>query len=283
VSQERGQSRLFWVMVSRRRWLRTVTALIPPVTLSVAGAIAGLLCVRALVPAELLRASNDEIGNYLQTLGTIYAVLLAFVVFVVWNQFNMTRELVEKEANEVLDLFRTAKGFSPDVRRPVQHQLRAYVEEVLRHEWPAMALGKELSEEAGEPLDRLWSLLVRFEPVSECHGALYGQMLERFNDLSDMRASRVLASRIRIPIALRILLYAGAFMTIASTYLFAIDSLAVHAIIASALAGAISHVIYVITDLDRCFAGDWQVPRAGFERVQRYMERPDVEVSARSA
>ena len=42
-------------------------------------------------------------GNYLQTVGTIYAVLLAFVVFVVWQQHNDTRSAVESEANELSD------------------------------------------------------------------------------------------------------------------------------------------------------------------------------------
>jgi membrane associated rhomboid family serine protease len=266
-------------MLPRRRWIRTILALTPPVFVSVLVALAGLVLVRAVVPAATLRASNEEIGNYLQTLGTIYAVLLAFVVFVVWNQYNQTRELIEREANEVLDLFRTAKGFADAVRRPIQHQLRAYVEESLRHEWRAMAFGAEIHDQAGGPLDRLWDLLVRFEPVSQCHCALYEQMLDRYNDLSDVRASRVLASHTRIPLALRILLYTGAVMTVASTYLFAIDSFAVHAIVAGALAGAISHVIYLIGDLDQCFAGDWQVPRSAFERVRSYMERPDSETA----
>ena len=263
-------------MATRQRWFRTLAALTPPVVVSIAAAIAGLLLARALVPPGTLRASSDEVGNYLQTLGSVYAVLLAFVVFVVWNQYNQTRELIEREANQVLDLFRTAKGFSDEVRRPVQHQLRAYVEEVLRHEWPAMARGAEIADVAGGPLDRVWDLLVRFEPVSQSHCALYDQMLSGYNDLSDVRAGRVLASITRIPLALRILLYIGAVMTVASTYLLCVESFAIHAIVAGTLAGAISHVIYIIGDLDHCFAGDWQVPRSAFERVHAYMERGEV-------
>jgi hypothetical protein len=56
-------------------------------------------------------------------------------------------------------------------------------------------------------------------------------------------------------------------------YLFAVSSFAVHAIMTGALAGAISHVLYVIADLDDAFAGDWQVPREPFERVRAHMER----------
>ena len=36
----------------------------------------------------------------------------------------------------------------------------------------------------------------------------------------------------------------------------------------AALAGAISHVLFVIEDLDSCFHGHWQVPRDAFLRVQ---------------
>lgn len=44
--------------------------------------------MRRFVPGDALAASNEVAGNYLQTLGTIYAVLLAFTVVVVWQQFN---------------------------------------------------------------------------------------------------------------------------------------------------------------------------------------------------
>jgi hypothetical protein len=54
-------------------------------------------------------------------------------------------------------------------------------------------------------------------------------------------------------------------------YLFAVESFALHASMTAALAGAISHVLYVIDDLDDVFAGDWQVPRTSFERLRRYL------------
>lgn len=49
--------------------------------------VLGLLAFREVVPLDVLRSAEDAIGNYLQTIGGIYAVLLAFVVYVVWGQF----------------------------------------------------------------------------------------------------------------------------------------------------------------------------------------------------
>jgi len=121
------------------RVLRTLRALAPSVIASVGVAVAGLYLARRLVSLEHLRESNEVAGNYLQTLGTIYAVLLGFVVIVVWQQFNDARTYVEREANELLDLFRTAKGFSQPVRGELQRHLRCYLDAVLQEEWLAMA------------------------------------------------------------------------------------------------------------------------------------------------
>jgi hypothetical protein len=142
------------------------------------------------------------------------------------------------------------------------------VQLVLVEEWPAMATCSRAPLEQGSlVLEQMWELLVLHEPSSECHKSLYPEALARFNDLSDSRMSRLASSRLRIPLALRLLLYTGATMTVGSMWLFSVDSYAVHAIMTSALAGSIAHVLYVISDLDDCFNGNWQVPRTQFERV----------------
>jgi hypothetical protein len=259
-------------MTHKARVSATLRAMLPSILTAIVLSLAGLLAVRRLVPAEILRETNDVAGNYLQTVGTIFAVLLAFVVFVVWQQFNDARTQVETEANELMDLIRAARGLPAAVRAPLLQQASAYVDLVLGREWDAMAKNDEAGlEEGARVLDRAWNLLVSYEPASECHKSLYDVALDRFNDLSDTRANRLTSARLRIPLALRLLLWAGAITVVGSMYLFAVERLAVHALMTGALAGAISHVMYVIHDLDECFDGDWQVPRAAFERVRRYL------------
>ena len=259
-------------MTLPRRIYPTLRAMAPWIGGAVALSLGGLLVVRHCVPMAVLRESNDAVGNYLQTLGTIYAVLLAFVVFVVWQQFNETRAHVESEANELVDLIRVVKGLSPVLSVPFLEQAGSYVGTVLDREWRAMATGDEAAlEHGGRVLQAMWDLLVAYEPCSECHKSLYEEGLARFNDVSDRRSSRLSSSRLRIPLALRLLLYSGAAMTVGSMYLLAVERVELHAIITAALAGAISHVLYVVSDLDNCFAGDWRVERAPFERARRYL------------
>lgn len=252
---------------------RTARHLLLPVGSAMVLAVTGLYAVRRAVSADALREANDVVGNYLQTLGGVYAVLLAFVVFVVWSQFNEVRSLVDREANEVQDLHRTVGGLPDTLREPVQAAIVRYVRTVLADEWPAMDHCHEVRfDGASRMLETSWSALCAFDPLTDTHRALYTEALGRFNDLSDTRSLRRSAASTRIPLALRMLLYSGATVVVGSMYLFAVRSFAVHAIITGALAGSLSHVLYVIEDLDRPFGGDWQVSRAAWERAARYVE-----------
>jgi hypothetical protein len=258
---------------SGRRWLRTTVSLLPTVLGSIVLAVAGLAAVRECIPVAVLRPCTNEIGSFIQALSTIYAVLLAFVVYVVWAQFNETRTLLDREANELLDLYRTARGFMPETREAIQQELHAYVCDVIGREWAALARGDDaVIDDVGRRLDRVWSHVTRLEPATDCHVSLFDEVLTRFNDLSDCRTNRISSSRMRIPLALRLLLYFGAVITVGSLYLLAFDSFTLHAIAAGALAGAVSHILYIVSDLDNPFSGDWQVEPRAFLRVRRYME-----------
>jgi len=264
-------------MPEPRRLAATLVALSKPVVGSMALSVGGLVLARqALERAysfEELEKCNDVVGNYLQTLGSIYAVLLAFVMFVVWTQFNEARGFVEEEANEILDLFRTVRGLAEPTRSRIHEAVRAYVQIVIDTEWMALACGGPGGPGPGAVLlDQLWASVHAAEGTVEPERSVYREVLKRLDDISDVRSRRLNASRTRIPQALRVLLYAGAVTMVLSMYLFAMKSLAIHAAITAALAGAISHVMFVVEDLDSCFHGHWQVSREPFERVQRQID-----------
>jgi hypothetical protein len=258
----------------KRSTRETLIALTPSVVGGSALGVIGVMIVRACVAQGVLASSNDVVGNYLQTLGSIYAVLLAFVVVIVWQQFNDARTQVEREANEIADLFRMVQGFSDPQRARISASLARYVDAVLTDEWTAMRAGDEVTiDRVGAVLDDVSDTLHSFDAPSTCQQALHAEALSAFNDLSDARASRLTTSRLRIPRALRWLLYVGGFVLIASTWIFAVDSFAIHAIISGALAGAVSHILYVIEDLDDSFGGNWQVPRESFEHLRAQMKK----------
>lgn len=253
---------------------RVLRAFLVPVAGSVGAAELGFWIVRSLVPADQLRSTHDVVGNYLQTLGTIYGVLIAFVVFIVWTQYNDARNHVEKEANELLDLFRCANALPARSKAPIHCAIEDYVNDVLDVEWPAMASGRDAMLRTGTVLlDRIWQSLYEFQPHEPCHTAVHAEMLSRFNDLSDARSNRIVSCRSRIPLPLTVFVYVGGIVTVGSMYLFSVDAWWVQAVMIGAMAGMISHLLYIIYDLDNCFEGEWQVPREAFEGVRNYVRQ----------
>ncbi len=267
------------------RWFYTFLRLTPVVALVSIISVAGLLVFREVAPMGELHEAANELGNYLQTVGGIYAVLLAFVVYVVWGQFNEARMYVEREATALVDVHRTVSGLPSHSRSAIQRELREYVDAVLNQEWRAMAAGdEETLERVGELLDHVWVQIHSCKPLSDCQHTIYGEVLSRFNELTDLRTSRLSASRARIPLAMTILLYTGGLLTVGSVYLLAIEHLWLHALVTAALAGAIAHILFLIRDLDNAFAGDWQVSKAPFERARKTCQRAahlvDVDVAS---
>jgi hypothetical protein len=260
------------------RWFITLVRLTPVVAGVSLASVLGLIAVRQVVPLAELRPSTDAIGNYLQTVGSIYAVLLAFVVYVVWGQFNETRSYVEREATLLADLYRISTGLPAASRDEIQKLLREYLDAVLADEWRAMDRGDDaITDHVGGRLDSIWSAIHRCHPEDECGHTIYSEVLTSYNELHDARASRLSAARTRIPVALHILLYAGAVITIGSVYLLAFEQLWIHATVTAALAGAIAHILYIIRDLDRAFSGDWQVSNGSLVRVRRSFSRAQAE------
>ena len=256
------------------QWLRTTLRLAAVVLVAAAASIAGLAVSRNVIDYESLRQSSDSLGTFVQTLGGIYAVLLAFVVVVVWGQFNEGRSYVDREANALIDLHRTASGLPAHSRQIIQDSLRDYVDAVLRDEWRAMAERDQAAiERTGHMLDVVWTAIHSCMPKNQCQQAMYSEVLSRFNDLTEHRTNRLNTAGQHIPTAMTVLLYTGALIMIGAVYVLPFDRFWLHALVTGLMSGAVAHILFLIHDLDEAFAGDYQIDQSPFARARKAFDR----------
>jgi len=239
------------------------------VGVSVLLAHVGLRLVRRRVPLNVLETQHEVAGFIIGVLGAIYAVLLAFVVVAVWDQFGDARVVVATEANQLNDLSRMAQGFPAPVSSRVLEGLRAYGQSVIDDEWQAMSRG-ESSPKTQAAIDNLWQLFREVEPQTNRENALYAESLDRLNDMSDNRRLRIHASADDIPLVIQILLWGGGLMTIAFTYFFGVKSIKSQALMTAALAGEIAFLLFLVVVLDNPFHGYLRLPP---EPMQQTLER----------
>ena len=163
-------------------------------------AVVGALLVRRWVGVEVLERHNDVAGFIYAVIGVLYAVVFGFTAIMVWERFGETQANVEKEANQLADLFRNAQAFPHDISEELETNLRSYVRLVVEKEWPAMAEGKS-SVEAWDAYTQLWQTYYRYRPQDEYERIWYAESLRNLNQLGDQRRLRLLSSQFLLLLA----------------------------------------------------------------------------------
>ena len=104
-------------------------------------ACAGQLVVRRLFPGADFRAHNEVAGIVLGIIGGLFGVTLAFIIAIVWQEFDATHQRVAVESSAAADLYHTASGLPAPVGPNVRRNLVAYAKLLVEDEWPAMRSG----------------------------------------------------------------------------------------------------------------------------------------------
>lgn len=231
-------------------------------------AVVAALLIRRLVNVEFLERHNDVAGFIYHAVGVLYAVVLGFTAVIVWERFDDARANVEKEANELGDLFRNAQALTDDFREELETNLRSYVRLVVEKEWPAMAEGKS-SAEAWDAYNRLWQTYYRFRPQNEYEQVWYAQSLARLNQLGDQRRLRVLHSQSgSIPAVMWGVLVGAGVITIAFTFLFGTKNAVAQALMTGGLAMTIALVLLCIVAMEHPFAGITRIEPDAFNQTK---------------
>lgn len=224
------------------------------VGLSILVAHLGLRLVRRLVPLAVLETHHEVAGFIIGVLGAIYAVLLAFVVVIMWDQYGEARANIEQEANQLNSLSHLAQGYPGETRSRLLDMLRAYAQSAIDDEWPAMAQGDE-SGRTQSAMDDLWRAHMDFDPQTNRETTLYQESLDHLDELSASRRLRLYASRDDLPPIIQVLLWGGGLITIAFTYFFGVKSIRSQALMTAALAGVIAFILFLVLALDNPFHG----------------------------
>ena len=236
------------------------------VLLTVSLSVLGLVVFRRLVRTERFEPANTVTAQMLQLAGILYAVLVAFVVVVVWEQFEEAKSATESEANAISDLLRDTETLPPDSRDAIRRSLIAYTEDVVDDEFVRLHHGAPIEQQSSE-LSDIWQSYLDVQPVSQIQIAFLNEDIGKLNDLGSSRKIRISSSHSEIPTELWVLLVGGGATMLLFTYLFGTKQVVVHAC-SVALAGALlSFVLYLIFAMEHPFVGDLSVQTDPYEHI----------------
>lgn len=140
----------------------------------------------------------EGLNVLIQLVGDIYAVLLAFTIFVIWGQFNDVENCVMRECSALDDLLRFSTYLNDDDSRAIRKALAAYTRHVFRFEWEALGDAKK-DQQAEEHFNHFVNAVVEAAPKSEAEQAIHSRLLDMVQTAGACRDERVAKSLTRIP------------------------------------------------------------------------------------
>lgn len=256
-----------WMLLHLTWWAIAILFVAVPTALS----MAGLLLVRERFGWESLVSNNEEGGVIFAVIGTIYAIFLAFLVVLSWQNLGDAEKTVADESGTLRALYRDTQAFPEQVRVVLRTELRDYTRSVIEDEWPTMARGEE-SDVARQRLDTLWTTFLSSQ--NDASSAIFGEAYARLNDLAKDRQLRILSSQAAISGFFWAFLLLGGGLIVGFTYVFGMKNVKVQMGMTAALAFTIGASLFLVVTLDHPFTGDVKVEPDGFVTALNAMGAP---------
>jgi hypothetical protein len=235
-------------------------------------AILAVLAVRRALVKKQLDSYKDAVDIYFLIIGTIYAVILAFMLATVWEKYDQVSTMSEREANYLMDVYRLAEGMSePDSSR-IKSAAYEYAIKVTEDEWPLMASGSMQFGESDSG-DHLWKAVTTAQPTSKHDELLLRELLSRFTTMTECRRIRIFRSTEGLPLLLWVILELGAIFIVGLSFLIQLRSIRMHSFLVGILSLVIVLVLLVTQDLSTPFDGVMGLEPYGFKQTKLRMER----------
>lgn len=211
----------------------------------------------AVMPPEALHVDVHGVGAYLGVLGSLYGIIMAFLMFVVWDQFNRVQVGLAKEASALEHLCGVAGCLSePGAVKRIRLQAKQYMKSTAGDE-PQRLAKREHSAIAQEHFVALCRAVSGAEVKAERDRAIFDELLRALSRVTEARDERLGVSATRIPGTLWKLVVFVSFVLFAGFLVLGVRSPVLSLAVVAAVAGSITFLLSVIKDMDNPFAGAW--------------------------
>ena len=225
------------------------------------------------------------ITSIYKVLGTIYAVLIAFSISGVWQNYCASELAVAAEAAALLDLAHIMRAFNEKKSQPFCAIAINYLKQVIKLEWPLLAKGQ--NEKVMSPTSSTYILslkLVRevqmIQPQNPRDTVIFSSALNLLTKWLDARRTRIMISKGNIAFALWPMLIAGAIILFAFHGLFIVENHRLWATLLLLFSSVIGLSFYLIFTLDCPFGGTPAVGSGPFNWTLTWLsdqKSPDIE------
>ena len=222
--------------------------------------------VRRLAPDIVKGEHNDVAGFLIAVVGVVYAVTLAFIVIVTWENYGDARDTVHQEAGALRSLYRDSQALPEPTRTQLGGLVVRYGQEVSTGEWAALDDGAG-SRQVFDLITQMFSTLSGVTATTPTQEAFLSEALARLNEVAQGRAERISAAEDGLLSILWAAIVIGGGVTVGFAMLFGVADRRLHYLMVGAFATVLALQVFVILVLSFPFSGDLAISPDPFIHV----------------
>lgn len=233
-------------------------------------AVGLMLSTRYHYGPDRLKLNNEVAGFKFAVVGVFYAVMLAFVVIAVWEDYSETENAVRDEAKAAVDLYRVALAI-PDQGDEIQTGIQRYVEIVQAEAWDSMAVG-ERNQRVAQALGSLNDAVLALKPDNRKEAVLFEHALDLVTVIADSRNERLDSANGSVPGVLWFVLVVGGLITLGYPAFFAASNVGAQVLMTASLAALVALSLLLALAFDFPFTGNPHISKEPFADALEQME-----------
>jgi uncharacterized membrane protein YqjE len=207
---------------------------------------------------EITALEAEGINTLILLIGSIYAVIFAFVIYVIWGQFTDVENLMMRECKSLNELLRFSAFLEPDAARSIRRAVGDYVQLVVKAEW--LALGERRRDKISEQaFSAVLTTVLHVAPMSPELNVVYQRVVDIAREAGEHRDERMTKSLTQIPATLIHLVHTMALALLLLVFFYPFHNW-VAGMCCFLLLGVILFLAnLVMTDTDNPFQGVYNV------------------------
>jgi hypothetical protein len=225
----------------------------------------GVHVVRRLRRGRVAEGHNDVLAPIFLTAGTIYAVLIGFLVIIVWEQYVSTKGVIADEASALTIMYRQTVGMPGGEQQAMRHILREYTDAVVNDEWPLQAHGAT-SPRVDAAISNLYGTFGDLDPVTAA-SPINSDFVKNASLVAANRNKRILQSEDRFPGVLWFGLMLGGVLVVSMSFFLYMERLWPHVLMSSALASLIGVLLFILIVLNHPLSGQLAIGTHDFQNA----------------
>lgn len=227
-------------------------------------AFGGVAIVRRFVRPHVREGHNDVLVPLFLMAGTLYAVLLGFLVIAVWENYGAAKDNAAEEASTLTTLYRQTNGMPTAESTSMRGLIRDYTEAVVTKEWAIQAATGGASPVARRALGNMYRAYKTLPP-NERSASINSGFLTMLDSVADDRNRRTLQANESLPGIIWLGVLLGGAIVIAMTFIVFMEKPVPHIIASVLMASLIGTLLLMMALLDRPFSGPLALSSDAYE------------------